>query len=106
MDETTGDGASPSMKKTNILVVDDRPEGLMSVKAVLNDPSYNLVMVDSGLKALRELLARDFAVIILDVQMPQMNGFELATTIKTREKSKHIPIIFMSAINQDEQYVY
>jgi PAS domain S-box-containing protein len=92
--------------KVNILVVDDRPEGVLAVQAVLNSPSYNIVTASSGNEALKHLLKDDFAVILLDVQMPIMNGFETASVIKTREKSKDIPIIFMSAINQDEQYVY
>lgn len=90
----------------NILVVDDRPEGILSVQAVLTQPGYNIVAASSGMDALKALLKDDFAVILLDVQMPVMNGFETAAVIKTREKSKDIPIIFMSAINQDEQYVY
>lgn len=94
------------MNKVNILVVDDRPEGILAVQAVLNSPNYNLVTASSGNDALKHLLKDDFAVILLDVQMPIMNGFETASVIKTREKSKDIPIIFMSAINQDEQYVY
>lgn len=94
------------MNKVNILVVDDRPEGILAVQAVLNSPNYNIVTASSGNEALKHLLQDDFAVILLDVQMPIMNGFETASVIKTREKSKDIPIIFMSAINQDEQYVY
>ncbi len=92
--------------KVNILVVDDRPEGILAVQAVLNSPSYNIITASSGNEALKHLLKDDFAVILMDVQMPIMNGFETASVIKTREKSKDIPIIFMSAINQDEQYVY
>jgi PAS domain S-box-containing protein len=92
--------------KVNILVVDDRPEGLMAVEAVLKSPSYNLVLAKSGVEALKFLLKDDFAVILMDVQMPEMNGFETAEIIKTRDKSKDIPIVFMSAISQDEQYVY
>jgi PAS domain S-box-containing protein len=94
------------MNKVNILVVDDRPEGILAVQAVLSSPNYNIVTASSGNEALKHLLQDDFAVILLDVQMPIMNGFETASVIKTREKSKDIPIIFMSAINQDEQYVY
>lgn len=93
-------------RQVNILVVDDRPEGIMAVQAVLTDPSYNVIPASSGNEALRSLLHNDFAVILMDVQMPIMNGFETAQVIKTREKSKDIPIIFMSAINQDEMYVY
>lgn len=94
------------MSKVNILIVDDRPEGILSVQAVLTSPEYNLVPASSGSEALRQLLVHDFAVVLLDVQMPIMNGFETASMIKTREASKDTPIIFMSAINQDEQYVY
>ncbi|WP_408096873.1 ATP-binding protein [Peredibacter sp. HCB2-198] len=94
------------MKKVNILVVDDRPEGVMAVQAVLNSPNYNVVTASSGNEALKHLLKMEFAVILLDVQMPGMNGFETASIVKTREKSKDIPIIFMSAVSQDEQYVY
>ncbi|HXH76145.1 MAG TPA: ATP-binding protein [Bacteriovoracaceae bacterium] len=94
------------MSKINILVVDDRPEGIMAVEAVLSSPQYNIVTACSGMEALKRLLEDDFAVILLDVQMPLMNGFEAAAVIKTREKSKDIPIVFMSAINQDEHYVY
>lgn len=94
------------MDKINILVVDDRPEGLLAVQAVLDSPGYNVVTATSGNEALRRLLTDDFAVILMDVQMPVMNGFETASIIKTRDKSRDIPIIFMSAINQDEQYVY
>lgn len=92
--------------KVNILVVDDRPEGLMAVEAVLKSPDYNLVLAKSGMEALKFLLREEFAVILMDVQMPEMNGFETAEIIKTRDKSKDIPIIFMSAISQEEQYVY
>jgi PAS domain S-box-containing protein len=93
-------------RKVNILVVDDRPEGIMAVQAVLTDPTYNVVPASSGNEALKALLHSDFAVILMDVQMPIMNGFETAEVIKTREKSRDIPIVFMSAINQDEAYVY
>lgn len=94
------------MSKVKILVVDDRPEGVLSVQAVLTNPDYELITAASGTEALKHLLTHEFAVILLDVQMPIMNGFETAALIKTRESSKDTPIIFMSAINQDEQYVY
>lgn len=93
-------------RRVNILVVDDRMEGVLAVQAVLDSAKYNIITASSGVEALKHLLQDDFAVILLDVQMPLLNGFETAAIIKTREKSKDIPIIFMSAINQDEQYVY
>lgn len=91
--------------KINILLVDDRPEGLITLEAVLTDPEYNLVKANSGNEALAHVLAYDFAVILMDVQMPEMDGFETATVIKQREKSKNIPIIFMTAINKDDHYI-
>ncbi|MGZ5278714.1 MAG: response regulator [Pseudobdellovibrionaceae bacterium] len=93
------------MSKVNILLVDDRPEGLVTLEAVLDSPEYNLVKANSGSEALRHVLANDFAVILMDVQMPEMDGFETATIIKQREKSRNIPIIFLTAINKADQYV-
>jgi PAS domain S-box-containing protein len=93
------------MKKVNILLVDDRPEGLVSLEAVLSNPDYNLVKASSGQEALAEVLAKDFAVILMDVQMPDMDGFETVSIIKHREKSKNIPVIFMTANNKAAHYV-
>ncbi|MBC7428265.1 MAG: response regulator [Bacteriovorax sp.] len=93
-------------KKVKILVVDHRLESFLTVQAVLDSPDYNVVSASSGSEALKHLLKDDFAVILLDVQMPIMNGFETAEIIMTREKYKDIPIVFMSDINQDEHYVY
>lgn len=92
-------------EKVNILMVDDRPENLLALEAVLTSPHYHLVSASSGEEALKCLLKRDFAVILLDVQMPGMNGFETAKLIKKREKSKNIPIIFITAISQDMEHV-
>ncbi len=89
----------------NILIVDDKPEGLISIQAVLNDPTYNIELAHSGQDALRRILEVDYALILLDVQMPIMDGFETATIIKSREKSKDIPIIFLSAISKDENFI-
>jgi signal transduction histidine kinase len=81
----------------NILLVDDRPENLVAIEAVLAGEPYRLVRAYSGLEALRAVLEDEFAVIIMDVQMPGMDGFETASIIRTREKSKYVPIIFLSA---------
>ncbi|MGI6712674.1 MAG: response regulator [Bacillota bacterium] len=91
--------------KVNILMVDDRPENLLALEAVLASPEYNLVSARSGEDALKEVLKRDFAVILLDVQMPGLNGFETAKLIKEREKTNHIPIIFITAISQATEHV-
>src|SRR4028119_855734 len=91
--------------KINILLVDDRPENLLALEAVLEPLGQHLVRATSGEEALRALLVRDFALILLDVQMPGMNGFETAQLIKARERSRAIPIIFLTAINKEEAYV-
>src|SRR5437870_12757718 len=88
--------------KANILLVDDHPESLLALEAVLADLGQNLVRADSGRQALRCVLNQDFAVILLDVQMPGMNGFETATLIRERERSKHTPIVFLTASDQNE----
>ena len=92
--------------RVNILIVDDRPENLLALEAILEPLDENVVRAHSGPDALRELLLRDFAVILLDVQMPGMNGLETAQYIKARERSKSIPILFLTAINKEESYVF
>jgi signal transduction histidine kinase len=92
--------------KINILLVDDREENLISLAAVLDRPDYNLVKATSGRLALRALMERDYALILMDVQMPVMDGFETASLIKERERTKDIPIIFITAISKDEPYIF
>lgn len=93
------------MDRINILLVDDRPENLISLAALLDRPDYNLVMAGSGKEALRHLLMEDFALILLDVQMPILDGFETAALIKQRDRTKHIPIIFVTAFSGDEPFI-
>lgn len=93
-------------EKVNILVVDDRPDGLLAIEAVLNLPEYNLIKASSGQEALSQLFYQEFSVILLDVQMPVMNGFETAKIIKQNEEWKDIPIIFLTAINKEISHVY
>src|SRR5205823_6782985 len=92
--------------KVSILLVDDHVENLVALEALLTDLGQNLVRADSGLDALRLLLHQEFALIILDVDMPIMNGFETAALIRERERSRHTPIIFLTAINKAEQYIF
>jgi PAS domain S-box-containing protein len=89
-----------------ILLVDDRPENLLALEAILEPLGQRLVRALSGEDALRQVLKHDFAVILLDVQMPGMNGFETAETLKKRERSRYTPIIFLTAISKDEEYVF
>jgi PAS domain S-box-containing protein len=90
-----------------VLLVDDRPENLVALKAVLEPLGQELVAVGSGADALRVLLHRDdFAVILLDAQMPQMDGFETAQMIKERERTRNIPIIFLTAISKERDHVF
>ena len=105
MSPTTISSPNPS-DQVNILLVDDRPENLLALEAILEPLQQNLVRANSGPEALKQVLAREFAVILLDVQMPGMNGFEAAQLIKARERSKHIPIIFLTAISKEEEYVF
>jgi PAS domain S-box-containing protein len=92
-------------KTVNILMVDDRVENLLALEAVLTSPDYRLVSATSGEEALRYVLKMDFAVILLDVQMPGIDGFETAQLIRAREKSKEIPIIFITALSQTKEHV-
>ena len=88
----------------SILLVDDRPENLLALEAVLAPLNQHLVTAQSGEEALRHLLETDFALILLDVQMPGMDGFETALQIKERPKTKDIPIIFITAISQEPHH--
>ncbi len=89
----------------DILVVDDTPENLTAIEVALDDLHYRLVKVESGKEALRRLLKQDFALILLDVQMPTMSGFETAQLIRGRDRSKHVPIIFITAYDRDDAEV-
>jgi PAS domain S-box-containing protein len=94
------------MPPVEILIVDDRPENLLALEAILEPLGQTLVRAHSGDEALRLLLTHDFAMILLDVQMPGIDGFETARLIKARERTRYIPIIFLTAISKDEEYVF
>lgn len=98
--------ANTGETKINILLVDDRPENLLALEAILEPLGQNLVRATSGREALRHLLSEEFALILMDVQMPSLDGFETAALIKQREKSRSIPIIFVTAINKSDRYVF
>jgi CheY-like chemotaxis protein len=92
--------------RVNILLVDDQPNNLIALEAMLADLDVNPVRAESGTEALRRLLDQDFAVILLDVQMPGLDGFETANLIRKREKSRHTPIIFVTALSRNESNVF
>src|SRR5918999_791099 len=87
--------------KVSILLVDDRPEKLLALEAVLEDLGQTVVRAYSGREALRHVLNHDFAVILLDVNMPGMDGFETASLIRQRKSSQHVPIIFITAMGDE-----
>jgi signal transduction histidine kinase len=99
-------GDSAGEQKVNILVVDDHPENLLALEASLSFLDQNVIKANSGREALKLLLSRDFAVILLDVHMPDMDGFETAALIREREKSQNIPIIFLTAMHKGEGQVF
>lgn len=84
-----------------VLLVDDRRDNLVALTAILQGLPVEPVAVDSGTAALKQLLIDDFAVILLDAQMPGMDGFETANRIKERERTRHVPIIFLTAADRD-----
>jgi len=99
---TVADTPAPA----NILLVDDTDENLVALEATLEPLGQNLILARSGEEALRQLLQHDVAVILLDVRMPGLSGFETAELIKQRERTKTIPIIFMTAYSEDERQVF
>jgi len=92
--------------RASILIVDDHPPNLVALEAILGPLGHELVMARSGEEALRQILHREFALILLDVQMADMNGFETAGFIKQHPRSRHIPIIFITAVNRDAMHVF
>ena len=89
-----------------LLLVDDRPQNLVALEAVLGDQGLNLVKATSGNDALRHTLKQDFALVLLDVQMPGMDGFEIARLMRFDESSRNTPIIFLSAVYSDDYHLF
>jgi len=93
-------------EKVNILLVDDRKENLIALEALLENPDLRIIKAESGNLALGLMLEFDFALVLLDVQMPEMDGFEVAELMRKKEKTRQIPIVFITAINKEEKYVF
>jgi PAS domain S-box-containing protein len=98
--ELAGHGAPDRVK---ILLVDDSPENLISLEAALEILGQDLVLAQSGMQALRHMLENDFAAVLLDVKMPEMDGFQTAELIRARKRSRHTPILFLTGYKSDEQ---
>jgi len=90
----------------SILLVDDRRENLVALEAVLEPLGHRLVSASSGIEALRELLREEFALILMYVQMPELDGFETAELIRRRERTRDVPIIFLTAISKERGHVF
>lgn len=95
-----------SEPQVNILMVDDEPANLIALEATLEGLGQNLIRAKSGTEALRQVLENDFAVILLDIQMPGLNGIETAAAIRERERSRHIPIIFLTGMDKTGEMMF
>src|SRR4051812_43775326 len=99
---STPEVANSMDERANILIVDDRPDQLFALRTVLEELGQNIITASSGEMALKRVLAHDFAVILLDVNMPGIDGLETAALIRSRKKSAHVPIIFVTADYHDD----
>ena len=107
MDQDNEEYIYEEPSEVKLLIVDDRPDNLFSIETILEPDGYNIKTANSGRAALRTLLKEDdFTLILMDVQMPDLNGFETATLIFERDKLKHIPIIFITANDYGEESVF
>jgi signal transduction histidine kinase len=93
-------------KKFNILLVDDRPENLITLEGILDSPELNIFKAYSGNEALSLMFETDFALVLLDVQMPIMDGFETAEIMRSSEKTRNVPIIFVTAISTERKHIF
>ncbi|MDQ4042053.1 MAG: SpoIIE family protein phosphatase, partial [Actinomycetota bacterium] len=93
-------------RRANVLLVDDQADNLVALAAVLEPLGHNLVKASSGEEALKLLLKTDFAVILLDVHMPGLDGFETARLIKERGRTRHVPIIFVTGLSKDTEHIF
>lgn len=94
------------MIEQKLLLVDDQEANLVSLEAILEEEGRTLLKATSGPEALKILLKEDVSLVLLDVQMPEMDGFEVAELMRQRKDTEHIPIIFVTAISKEEKYVF
>ncbi len=95
-----------ALEDISILVVDDRPENLVATQGTLDCLGYPVMTAGSGNEALALMLEHDFAVVLLDVQMPEMDGFETAELMRRNRRTQHIPIVFVTAISKERKFVF
>jgi len=88
-----------------ILIVDDKPENILSIRKTLELYQFEVDTALSGEEALKKILKHNYTLIILDVQMPSMDGFEVAEALSGHSKAKDIPIIFLSTVNKDKRFI-
>ncbi len=93
-------------EKPKILIVDDRPENLLALEMIFDDEPCDIVRASSGNDALARVIEQEFAVVLLDVQMPEMDGFETAELMRSNKKTMNVPIIFLSAISKEQQHIF
>ncbi|ACA20701.1 multi-sensor hybrid histidine kinase [Methylobacterium sp. 4-46] len=105
-DPAGGPAADLPPIRVKILIVDDDRRNLLAVSEILDEPGLDLVLAESGEDALRHTLRDDFALILLDVQMPRMDGYEVASLIRSRSRSSRVPILFLTAYNREEMHVF
>ena len=100
------DAADDTAAKASILVVDDDPRNLYAMERILGERGHDVATARSGEDALRQLLERDYALILMDVQMPKLDGYETAELIRSRRRCRYVPIIFVTAFHKDDQHVF
>ncbi len=92
--------------KFNVLIVDDRPENLLTLEGILDNENLNIIKANSGNEALGVMLEQNISLVLMDVQMPGMDGFEVAEIMRSSERTKFIPIIFITAISKQRQHIF
>ncbi|MFZ5463671.1 MAG: response regulator, partial [Pseudomonadota bacterium] len=92
-------------ERQKVLLVDDRPENLAALEATLEDPAIEVVKARSGEEALRFLLEHNVSLVLLDVQMPRMDGYEVARLMRSARRTRHVPILFITAYHSDEDAI-
>ena len=96
----------PDEKRIDILIVDDRPENLLAMESLLEGRDLRVFKAESGNEALGLMLEYTFALVLLDVQMPEMDGFETAELMRGSERTKKVPIIFVTALSKEQKYIF